>query len=141
MKGVLIALADHANSQRICWPSRERIALFAGLCVRAVDRQIKELEKRGFIRVDRSKGRRSHHYLLLLPVTSNPAPHARLNGAPHAGFGNQNEAPDARKQSILCSFNPVPSAPEPPKNLYQNPNGTQRKGTQSLYDFDDDILY
>lgn len=49
-KLVLLALADWANDEGLCWPSITRLAAKASLTSRAVQKAIRSLEEVGFIR-------------------------------------------------------------------------------------------
>lgn len=64
-KLVLIALADNANDQRVCWPSLENLAVKCDLTIQGVRNQIKKLEEEGFLVVERSGGRASNRYIVL----------------------------------------------------------------------------
>lgn len=50
LKAVLIALADHADDENICFPSTDRLALWAGVVERTVRREILHLMKLGLVR-------------------------------------------------------------------------------------------
>lgn len=49
LKLVAIILADHADSDGLCWPSYRKIAQRANMHERSVQRHIKELQNRGVI--------------------------------------------------------------------------------------------
>lgn len=51
-KIVLLALADHADQEGVCWPGQERLATVTGLSVRTVRTTLKSLEEEGLIGVE-----------------------------------------------------------------------------------------
>lgn len=57
---LLLALADHANEQGVCWPKVETLAEKARLSVRQTQRYLAELEDAGYIRRDTKGGRGNH---------------------------------------------------------------------------------
>lgn len=62
-KFVLLALADNANDQRVCWPSIETIAKKTSLSERAVQYSIKRLEDGMFLAIKRQFGKSNMFYL------------------------------------------------------------------------------
>jgi DNA-binding Lrp family transcriptional regulator len=62
-KFVLLALADNANDQRVCWPSIETIARKTSLSERAVHYSIKRLEDGHFLAIKRQLGKSNVFYL------------------------------------------------------------------------------
>jgi DNA-binding transcriptional ArsR family regulator len=56
-KLVLMALADHANSDGECWPAMKRIAELSGISARQVSTHITHLEQLGYV----TKGARRRH--------------------------------------------------------------------------------
>lgn len=64
---VLLALADQANDEGLCWPSQEKLAPKARQSVSTLRRSLRSLEKMGLLTtITRSstRGRRSNLYLL-----------------------------------------------------------------------------
>lgn len=55
-KILLLALADHADSEGVCWPSLDRMQEMTGLNRSTVTRNLKALESMGIIYRERSKG-------------------------------------------------------------------------------------
>ena len=53
-KLILIKLADQANDEGLCWPSYETIAHHCEITRRSVISHIKQLEKDGFLRIERA---------------------------------------------------------------------------------------
>lgn len=77
-KLVLLALADHADQDGVCWPGQSGIAKKTGLSDRTVKRARADLEKKEIIKVERRPGRgggsRSNRYLLKLGQSANLTP-------------------------------------------------------------------
>jgi hypothetical protein len=117
-KAVLVALAEHADDHGICWPSLSRLALYSGVCDRAVRNAIRELEASGLIRTERSLGRTASRYQLVYAeygaginghnaeYSSGITPQSTRNVVPI------NPAPHAANPESH-SVNPAPHAPEP----------------------------
>lgn len=70
-KFVLVALANYADAQGVCWPSQERIAVETCQSVDTVQRRLSELVKLGLIererRASRNGHRKSDRYHLTMP--------------------------------------------------------------------------
>jgi len=62
-KLVLLALADWANDEGLCWPSINRLATKASLTSRAVQKTIRSLEKVGFIRREEVLGKGNRYWV------------------------------------------------------------------------------
>jgi len=77
-KLVLLALADHANEDGICWPGQKSISKKTGLSERTVKRARSDLEKKELISVERRPGKgggnRSNRYILELGQSANLTP-------------------------------------------------------------------
>jgi SOS-response transcriptional repressor LexA len=58
-KALLLAIANYADEDGVCWPSRETLAEDSEQSVDSVDRHIKELETSGFIKRSSRPGRRA----------------------------------------------------------------------------------
>lgn len=67
-KLVLLALADWANDEGLCWPSINRLAVKASMAGRSIQRIIRELEDAGFVRRDEVTGK-GNKYWILSPLT------------------------------------------------------------------------
>lgn len=75
---VLLALADHANDDGLCWPSIAGLAQKARLERRATQYVMKRLEKRGLLQISRGTGKgHTSRYRL------------NLKGAENAPFQNK----------------------------------------------------
>jgi hypothetical protein len=66
-KLVLLALADWANDEGLCWPSVDRVALKASLTSRGVQKTIRALEEMQFLRKEEIKGR-GNKYWVSIPM-------------------------------------------------------------------------
>ena len=66
-KLVLLALADWANDEGLCWPSIDRVALKASLTSRGVQKTMRALEEMQFLRKEEIKGR-GNKYWVSLPM-------------------------------------------------------------------------
>lgn len=62
-KLVLLALADWANDDGLCWPSINRLAIKASLTSRAVQKTIRSLEDAGFIRREEVLGKGNRYWI------------------------------------------------------------------------------
>jgi hypothetical protein len=62
-KLVLLALADWANDEGLCWPSIDRVALKASLTSRGVQKTIRALEEMQFLRKEEIKGRGNKYWV------------------------------------------------------------------------------
>ena len=62
-KLVLLALADWANDEGLCWPSIDRVALKASLTSRGVQKTIRALEEMHFLRKEEIKGRGNKYWV------------------------------------------------------------------------------
>ncbi len=62
-KLVLLALADWANDEGLCWPSIDRVALKASLTSRGVQKTIRSLEEMQFLRKEEIKGRGNKYWV------------------------------------------------------------------------------
>lgn len=71
-KLVLLALADWANDEGLCWPSIARICTKASLKQRAVQMAIRSLEDAGFIRRDEVMGKGNKYWLTIPPHEMHP---------------------------------------------------------------------
>jgi biotin operon repressor len=75
-KMVLLALADHADDEGICWPGLKGVMGKCGMTRRSVQRHIADLRKQGFVMVEDKKradgSQTSNEYRLLMPLLSPP---------------------------------------------------------------------
>ncbi len=66
-KLVLVALADRANDEGVCWPSIETLSKKTGMTGRGVQKTIRTLEEFGLLERQETTGR-SNKYVLILPL-------------------------------------------------------------------------
>jgi hypothetical protein len=71
-KLVLLALADWANDDGLCWPSIATIAAKSSLKERAVQMTIRSLEEAGFVRREEVVGRGNRYWLRMPPQEMHP---------------------------------------------------------------------
>lgn len=76
-KLVLLALADHANDEGICWPSQERIAQKCGISDRQVRNHVTALIEDGYIRVVERRMLRTTVWQIVTPERKPASAHDR----------------------------------------------------------------
>jgi len=89
-KLVLLALADNANDQGVCWPSIPTIAKKCSLTDRAVYAQIEALQSRNLVGVDSGGGVKNNTYhifpakekIVITPERRSPPPLNTVQGSP-----------------------------------------------------------
>src|SRR3954468_10675889 len=85
MKLVLLKLADSANDEGICWPSKRLLAEECGMSKRTIRYKIEALTKAGFIgieeRLRENRSTSSNLYRILAPVQYLHPPVQDLHGA------------------------------------------------------------
>lgn len=67
-KLVLLALADWANDEGLCWPSINRLSIKTSMAGRSIQRLIRQLEEMGFIRREETAGK-GNRYWIVIPAT------------------------------------------------------------------------
>lgn len=67
-KLILLALADWANDEGLCWPSINRLAIKTSMAARSVQRIIRQLEDMQFVRRDEVTGK-GNRYWISIPLT------------------------------------------------------------------------
>lgn len=96
-KLVLMALADHANDDGVCWPGQTRLAAKAEMTTRAVRANLDRLVKSGLVRAEeRRRGngtRTSNLYFLVFDQPEDSSGGQPVNRKPASG-GGQPEAND-----------------------------------------------
>lgn len=111
---VLVALAERANGQLVCWPSQHTIALDTGLSLRKVRDCVHRLATSGLIRLEEAVGKVTRYHVLRpteprqdVPgsrpngrddLSTTPAPAAGVTPAPHAAT----PAPHAGDPGTAC---------------------------------------
>ena len=84
VKATAWCLATFANGRGVAFPSRTTLGHGASLSVRAVEHAIRQLERAGFLNVERGGGRRSNTYHLTIPGGDCEPPQRRTPVAPAA---------------------------------------------------------
>jgi hypothetical protein len=119
-KCVLVALADHADDSRQCYPSVPRIALFSGITERAVSKCLRELEASGLIRTLQITGQRSRYELTIGSVTpepsSPPTPERRSPLNDDGPLNHVHPTPERRSPP------PLNHVPKPLNHVHPNPH-------------------
>lgn len=103
-KLVLIALADNANDQHVCWPSTIHLAKKCNLSQQGVIDQIEKLSTAGHVKVERARGRANRYIVLanhptllgaqeLTPPNAVGHHHPTLLGAPPNAVGHNHKQP------------------------------------------------
>lgn len=83
---VLLALADHADDDGVCWPSIETIAVKARCSVSWVYEALNELERAGWVRRESRTGR-SNRYTVSIPDRTPPVSGPLQSTGPHPSSG------------------------------------------------------
>ena len=98
-KLLLLALADAANDDGVCWPSIHRLASKAMVEERSVTRMLAELEIRGFVARELRSGR-STMYTVIPPTGGSP----RTNKEPQVKLKGTVKRPDGVDEQIWQDF-------------------------------------
>ena len=103
---VLAALAYHADQQKLtCWPAIATLARETQVSERGVQCAIRQLEAAGAILTERSRGRTSNIYRLMIPP--NPAESAPPNpaeSAPQQSYLSEQSKEQSKKTPTELSF-------------------------------------
>jgi hypothetical protein len=100
-KLVLLALADWANDEGLCWPSIDRVAKKSSLKKRAVQLAIRSLEEMQFIRREEVIGR-GNKYWIRIPLHEM---HQCIKDTPPLHQMHETHAPDAPNTSKIHQLN------------------------------------
>jgi hypothetical protein len=100
-KLVLLALADWANDEGLCWPSIERVAKKSSLKKRAVQLAIRSLEETHFIRREEVIGK-GNKYWINIPVHEM---HPCIKDTPPVHQMHETRASDAPNTLIIHQLN------------------------------------
>jgi hypothetical protein len=120
-------LDTYARPDGYCFPGRETIARGASCNVRTVDQAVRRLEARGFLRVQRSRGRSVNHYFLRYPDSEARSP---LSGST-ANDDRRNGESDDTATANVAAFNGGARSPEAGSNQSVNPP-TNAVGEESI---------
>ena len=113
-KLVLLALADHANSEGICWPSVALLGTKTGLSRRQIQRHLKALRDCGEIEVvERERGWRTRRYY--------------LKGCQQRHLGATPAAPQNGPRGVTGDMSGATRATSPNSNHQPNHQGTSNR--------------
>lgn len=119
-KLVLMALADIADDQGICWPSMAHVGGKCDCSERTVRRVIRKLEERGLVATEISKGRSSNRYIIIPDpdklTVLNPDKTAGLDPDKVTGIDSQPGQTGSPTRTQLCP----PNHQEPPITTLTN---------------------
>jgi hypothetical protein len=107
-KAVAYTLSTYMNGKAEAFPSKATLAAGASVCNRAADRAILRLESNGFLRVARTRGRKSNHYYGVHPT---PYPGTGLTPYGETGLETANPVRKNTPTPYETTSNPVPSDP------------------------------
>lgn len=119
---VMLALADHADDEGLCYPSINRLCKRTGLSERAVQKHVKELEVLGYLSRGMNEGKRGVNTYLLTPARRAP---------PH------DVHPARRAPLPPHDVHPTPArrAPEPSRTIIEPSNKDQSSPDPSFSEF------
>jgi hypothetical protein len=129
---MLLALADHANDDGLCWPSIARLAARCRLQPRQAINVLHKLEQAGDITVQRGGGRGlvSHYCVkgaaqcMVSKPAQEKAPHAPLASLPESRTQNTalaNTVLSTENSALPCEKGVIAVAHEPPKDPPREP--------------------
>ncbi len=78
-KLVLLALADHARDNGLCWPSVDHLAEKCSLSDRQIQRTIRKLQEKGFLLIEPRRGRSNNYQLGVTPMSPASDTHVTHN--------------------------------------------------------------
>jgi hypothetical protein len=110
-KLVLLALADWANDEGLCWPSIDRVAVKASLKRRAVQMTIRSLEESGFLRREELVGRGNKYWVNIPVQNMHPCINDTLP-AHEMHPTRASDAPNTSKTHQLTTNSNIPAKPE-----------------------------
>jgi hypothetical protein len=110
-KLVLLALADWANDEGLCWPSIDRVAVKASLKRRAVQMTIRSLEESGFLRREELVGRGNKYWVNIPVQNMHPCINDTLP-AHEMHPTRASDAPNTSKTHQLTTKSNIPAQPE-----------------------------
>ena len=112
-KLVLLALADWANDEGLCWPSISRLAVKASLTSRGVQKSIRSLEDMGFIRREEVTGKGNRYWISIPlndvhPCTAFTPPLNDVHPTPERGSDNTSYTHQLTTKDITALPNWLP---------------------------------
>ena len=107
-KLVLLALADWANDEGLCWPSINRLAVKASLTTRGIQKSIRALEQMGFVRREEVAGKGNRYWLVMPvnhvhPCTTFTPPLNHVHPPPEPRSPNTSETHQLTTKSNICA--------------------------------------
>ncbi|MDK4689671.1 helix-turn-helix domain-containing protein [Kingella negevensis] len=140
-KLVLIKLADQANDKGECYPSYSTIAKAAECSKRSAMTHVEQLEKDGFLIIQRRKVKDNQNlsnvYILTLDKAQQPSENSALGGSENISLGSENSALGSETVALGGSENisPKPVNNNQSMNQSMNQEGVTRKTrtTKSLH--------
>ena len=140
-KLVLIKLADQANDKGECYPSYSTIAKAAECSKRSAMTHVEQLEKDGFLIIQRRKVKDNQNlsnvYILTLDRAQQPSENYALGGSENISLGSENSALGGETVALGGSENisPKPVNNNQSMNQSMNQEGVTRKTrtTKSLH--------
>lgn len=115
-KLVLLALADWANDEGLCWPSINRLAVKASLTTRGIQKSIRALEQMGFVRREEVVGKGNRYWLVIPvnhvhPCTTFTPPLNDIHPTPEPRSPNTSITPQLNT-NLNCASNDAPMQPD-----------------------------
>jgi hypothetical protein len=112
-KLVAFVLSTYIDSDGRAFPSQDTLAAGASLSDRAVAMATERLERAGFLIIERSRGLRSHRYIVALPTTPNDVRRSeRANPEGASPFSNDQPRTGRHSTPNLTTQNPEGASPE-----------------------------
>lgn len=124
-KLVLLALADNANDDGVCWPSMRTIARKCDLSEQAVRNQVAALQDLQLISVEVGGGRKSNTYRLSFKAEKKPT-NLPPNGV--EGSTGLRSPPNGVEGHPPTALSPPPNGVEPNRNKPSNEPSVNQKG-------------
>ena len=121
-KLVLLAFADHANQECVCWPSMPRIAWMTGLSARQTRRIVQSLIASGALEVISEAGHRMSRRYRVRTDRLTPLPERK---ADTGDLSEGSDCPPREDTPDLTEGTPV--SPEPSKEPSKEPTSGTRK--------------
>lgn len=115
---MLVALADNANDEGVCWPSIPTLAKKCAVEPRTAQRTIRRLEEKGYLVTEDRPGKSTVYHLQRDALTPDAHVTPDVDATPDAGV---TPTPDAHATPPL-----TPTSPKPSYNHHLNPQQQPR---------------
>lgn len=114
-KLMLLALADWANDEGLCWPSINRLAIKTSMASRSVQRLIRQLEEMGFVRREETVGKGNRYWIVIPATDCHPRhtvtpPLTQCHQTPDTVSPNTSITPQLNT-NLICASNDAPTQP------------------------------